>query len=144
MKMELKYFTIAEMCKSAEAKSRGIDNIPTLEHENNLRTLIFELLDPIRSIYGRPITVSSGYRSEAVNKAIKGSNGSLHLKGMAADLQCSNINELWEICKDFEFDQLIKETDDRSGKLKEWIHISYSKGKNRKQCFKMHNGVTIR
>lgn len=142
--MNLKYFTIEEMCKSSEAKSRGISNMPTPKQEEKLRILIFELLDPIRSIYGRPIVVSSGYRSEALNNAIGGSKASQHCKCQAADLQCSNINELWEICKQFELDQCIFETDDRSGKLKTWIHISYDKGNNRRKYFKMHNGKTTK
>ena len=43
-------------------------------------------LDFLRTLYGHPITVDSGYRSPAVNRAVKGSDTSAHLLGLAADI----------------------------------------------------------
>ena len=44
-------------------------------------------LDCLRTSYGHPITVDSGYRSPAVNRAVKGSDTSAHLLGLAADIR---------------------------------------------------------
>lgn len=48
-------------------------------------------LQVIRDYVGVPITVNSGYRSPAHNKAIRGSNGSKHMEGIAADLNPQGI-----------------------------------------------------
>ena len=72
--MEMKYFTIAELCKSKTAMERGIDNTPTKEAIERLTTLVDNVLDPLREAYGKPITVSSGYRSPKLNSVTKGSS----------------------------------------------------------------------
>ena len=58
-----------------------IDNHPTLEIERNLTILIEHCLDPIREKFGKPITVTSGYRCEKLNKLVGGKPNSQHLKG---------------------------------------------------------------
>ena len=45
-----------------------------------------EYLQKIRDHFGRPITVTSGYRTEAHNARVSGSKGSLHLQGRAFDI----------------------------------------------------------
>ena len=119
------------MIKSNTAKSKGIDNIPTWDEIDNLKKLIEAILDPLREWYGKPIYINSGYRSEALNKAVGGSKSSQHALGMAADIDTYNPDEnrkLFEYIKDnLEFDQLIDE------KNMQWIHVSYNEGHNRKQ-----------
>lgn len=44
-------------------------------------------LQLIRDILAKPITITSGFRSPEHNKKIGGAVGSLHLSGMAADIQ---------------------------------------------------------
>lgn len=44
-------------------------------------------LQVIRDEIDSPIIISSGYRSKAHNKAIKGAKDSYHVKGMAADIK---------------------------------------------------------
>lgn len=80
-------FTIAELTKSATAKRLSIDNTPTLEIKNNLNRLIKEVLQPIRDKWKQPIIVTSGYRSERLNKAIGGALNSDHRFGCAADIK---------------------------------------------------------
>lgn len=81
-----KYFTVAEMVKSETADRRGIDNRLPKALICNVNGLIDNVLDPLREAYGKPITVTSGYRCEALNKAVGGSKTSEHMKGMAADI----------------------------------------------------------
>ena len=127
----MKYFTFKEMIQSDTAKSKGIENIPDWDQIDALKSLIETILDPLREWYNKPIYVNSGYRSEALNKAVGSSKSSQHLLGMAADIDTYNPDEnrkLFEYIKDnLEFDQLIDE------KNMQWIHVSYNKDHNRKQ-----------
>ncbi len=80
-----KYFTLAEMCASETAKAKGIKNQPTVTEVVNLCLLCTKVLDPLRKAMG-PITISSGYRCAALNKAVGGVSNSQHMKGQAADI----------------------------------------------------------
>lgn len=122
----MKYFTIKELCSSSTAKQKGINNTPNSEVVNNLEQLVDYLLDPLRERYGKPITVNSGYRCSALNKAVNGSKTSQHLKGLAADITAGSAAKnktLFNLAieLDLPFDQLIDE------KNYKWIHISFSK-----------------
>ena len=120
-------FTLAELCKSELAIRRNIDNTPSEKIKNNLQTLVANVLQPLRDKFG-PVTITSGYRSPAVNTAVGGSPVSDHCLGMAADIEIAGIDNkiLAEYIRDnFKFTQLILEfyTDDvpESG----WVHVSY-------------------
>jgi hypothetical protein len=133
----MKYFTIAEMCRSNTADRFAIDNRCKKEHVVNLTALVENVLDPLREAYGNPIIVTSGFRSEALNKKIGGSATSDHMNGMAADITGGSpkINRrLFYLIQELglPFDQLIDE------KNFSWIHVSYrSKDKNRNQILKL-------
>ncbi len=126
-------FTISELCKSDIAKQKNIKNIPNLEELDNMLCLIVLCLQPIREYLKKPMIISSGYRTAALNKIVKGVTKSQHIKGQAVDfivpgLSINNvINKIKQ--SGIEFDQLINEYD-------KWIHISYNKNKNRKQILK--------
>lgn len=129
----MKYFTIQELTESQQGKKLGVKNIPDENSISNLKTLVERVLDPAREKYGKPIFVNSGYRSKELNDAVKGSKNSQHLKGEAADIDTGSFGEnkiLFEILKEFQFDQLIDE------KNLSWIHVSYSKN-NRNQILKL-------
>lgn len=57
---------------------------------SNLAYLATTVLQPIRDTFRYPIRITSGYRSEALNKAVGGSSTSQHCLGQAADLQISD------------------------------------------------------
>lgn len=148
-----KYFTLEELFHSDKAVSMGLNNDPRniLSVDNseiiitNITRLVVEVLDPARELLGKPISVSSGYRSEKLNKAVGGANTSQHLLGEAADITCYNNKYLFDIIKqNLIFDQLILEESTINGKKVEWVHVSYRKGKNRKQAFRMQNGVVVK
>lgn len=127
----MKYFTIKELCKSSTATYKGINNTPNSEIVNNLEQLVDNILDPLRENYGKPIIVNSGYRCDALNKTVGGSNTSQHKYGLAADITAGSRLEnrrLFTLIQkmNLPFDQLIDE------KNYSWIHVSFSK-KPRKQ-----------
>lgn len=127
------HFTLEEMVRSATATKRGIDNTPTAEVVDNLGALCRNVLEPARQAFGGAITVTSGYRSKALNAAVGGKANSQHLVGEAADIQVrSGLRRLWKIIRDRGvYDQLLYE---RSGKSV-WIHVSYTRyGGNRHQA----------
>lgn len=127
----MKYFTIEEMTRSSTAKANGIDNTPSEEGVLKLQKLIEAVLDPLREWYGKPIKINSGYRCEALNKAIGGAKSSQHMLGEAADITVGSKEEnkkLFDYIKDnLEFDQLINESNFS------WVHVSYREGRLRKQ-----------
>lgn len=131
----MKYFSIKEMTKSNTATARGIDNTPDQTITDNLTKLIEAVLDPLREWYGKPIIVNSGYRCEALNKAIGGAKSSQHMLGEAADITAGSKEEneeLFNYIKDnLEFDQLINESDFS------WVHVSYREGRLRKQVLEL-------
>lgn len=131
----MKYFSIEEMTKSNTATAKGIDNTPDQTITDNLTKLIEAVLDPLREWYGKPIIVNSGYRCEALNKAIGGAKSSQHMLGEAADITVGSKEEnekLFDYIKDnLEFDQLINESDFS------WVHVSYREGRLRKQVLEL-------
>lgn len=138
--MNWKFFTLKEMTRSSTATKLGIDNTPNELIINNLNDLVTNVLDPLRESYGKPIRVTSGYRCQILNEAVKGVKNSQHMKGQAADitpLEYKYINEFIEFvrnwCLNNEFDQCIIETS-KTGK---WIHISWRNENRRKKLFNM-------
>ena len=49
---------------------------------------------PLKGGEEEPIIINSGYRSEAVNKAVGGAKGSNHLTGCAVDIRVAGIEQL--------------------------------------------------
>lgn len=127
-----KNFTLEEMTASGVAHLKKIDNTPSPEIRQNIQQLVENTLQPIRDLYGQPITVNSGYRSPKLNKAVGGAATSRHLQGKAADITAGDSLEnkkLFDLIQasKIPFDQLIDEYD------YSWIHISYNERNNRRQ-----------
>jgi hypothetical protein len=143
-----KHFELAEFIRSSTAKRAGISNMPTDAHLENIKLLCEKVLEPIRIHFARPIILSSGYRSAALNRAVGGSSSSQHCSGEAADIDMDGTNvtnaQIFNYIKDnLEFDQLIWEfgTDTNPN----WVHVSYeSNGRQRKQILRAvkKNGST--
>ena len=128
----MKYFTINELTKT----STGISNIPNAEHIANLIYLVENLLDKAREELAMPIRVTSGYRSEAVNRRVGGVATSQHTKGEAVDLVCGDNAKLFNILKKMNFDQLIWEKGNNIQPA--WVHVSLKRiGINRKQVIRL-------
>jgi hypothetical protein len=128
---------LVELIRSESAKRLGISNKPTEEHIENMMLLAQKVFEPIRAHFNTPIYISSGYRSAALNKAIKGAASSQHCKGEAIDIDMdgssviTNKDVFMYIKDNLEFDQLIWEFGDDNNP--DWVHVSYTKEGNRKQ-----------
>jgi zinc D-Ala-D-Ala carboxypeptidase len=131
--MELgKYFTLEEMCRT---NTRAI-NRPDEGQLVSLTRLVTLCLDPLRAECGA-LKVTSGFRSEAVNKAVGGAVRSFHRHGLAADIQ-SDTHHVDELVDRIEylalpFDKLIMEY---AGN-KPWLHwqIVEPNRTNRKEIY---------
>ena len=111
---------LKELCRT----STGLPNEPGMIERANLKTLAMSLLQPIRDRAGE-LQISSGFRCEAVNKAVGGTANSQHVDGAAADIVPveADIDEVMEwIVKEsgLQFGQCIIE----NVKGRRWIHIS--------------------
>ena len=140
-------FSLLELTKSQTAERKGINNTPSAEHQDNLKSLCTHVLQPIRDHFSKVVTISSGYRSPELCTAIGSKTTSQHAKGEAADFEIFGVSnkELADwIHYNINYDQLIleywKEEEPNSG----WVHCSYSKGNNRRQYLKAYkeNGST--
>lgn len=139
----MKYFSIEELTRSSVATKRNISNIPNDTQRKNLVTLVNKVLDKAREKFGKPIRVTSGFRSQELNRAIGGADNSQHTKGEAADISCEDNAELFYILRtQGNFDQLIWEYGDAI--QPQWIHVSYrASNRNRNEvlrCVKQYNG----
>ena len=137
-----KNISYKEATHSTTAKRLAIDNTPNAEQMSNMRYVAENVFQPIREHFGTPIYVSSFFRSEGLNKAIKGSINSTHKKGEAMDLDADVYGgvtnaQIFNYIKDnLEFDQLIWEfgTVDNPA----WVHVSLSKRNNRNQILRAY------
>ena len=129
--MELN-FTMSELLHSDIAEKYNISNIPDKKSLDNMLLLIVNCLQPIREYIGKPMIITSGYRSARLNghPLINGANNSEHLTGCAADFTVKGLTpkQVIELVKasGVPFRQLINEHNI-------WTHISYKKGDNKKQ-----------
>lgn len=145
-------FALAELLEAGSARRLGLDEQfnPPQHIIDNLDALATHVLQPLRDHFGKSITVTSGYRSPKVNKAVGGAKNSDHLYGMAADIQ------LWidgENCNQQLFDAVLelklpfRQMIDEFGTETEpaWIHISYNRNDNKRQCLRARkvNGKTV-
>lgn len=120
------HFTLAELIKSSTAERMELDNTPPPEVLPALTTTA-EMLERIRSTLGVPVIVTSGYRSWAVNKAVKGVSTSDHAQGRAADIVAPRYGTPLQIARALAplvdvlgIGQLIYE---RIGNTS-WVHVS--------------------
>lgn len=116
-------FTLGEFLQSHTALRVGIDNTPPPYALMNLCSALAPFMQKVRDLLGHPVLISSGYRSPELNALVRGSPGSAHVHGLAADFTCPGFGTPFEICRflsdhvaDLRFDQLIYEGT--------WVHIS--------------------
>ena len=132
------HFSLSEFTISQTASRLGVDNTPDETVIARLKQTA-EGMEEVRDLLGgKPILISSGYRSLAVNRALGSSDTSAHVKGYAVDFICPAFGSPLAICKalskskGFEFDQLIEEKG-------QWVHISFDP-RMRGQVLTMRDG----
>lgn len=127
MEQFTKNFSYDELIASATAKRLGLDNTPNEQEKEKLRKLAEDVLQPIRDAWRSPIVVNSGYRAEAVNKAVGGAKNSQHRLGEAADITIGSKERNKKL---FNFiNKLIQKGTIKVGQLIDeynysWCHIS--------------------
>lgn len=102
------HFSYGEMFYSVQAAKLQINNTPPKSCVINLIRLCNEVLEPIREKFGSPIHVNSGYRCQALNKAVGGATTSFHLLGRAADITASDLRRLKDLVAELVSDGTIK------------------------------------
>jgi zinc D-Ala-D-Ala carboxypeptidase len=121
-------FSLNELTQSETALRKGLDNTPSDAIIANLKTLVENVLQPVRDHYGKGVKVNSGYRSPEVNASVGGSRTSDHCKGQAADIEIPGIAnaDLAKYIKDsLKFTQLILEFYTPGVPDSGWVHVSY-------------------
>lgn len=122
-----KNFSYDEMYYSATAKRLGIDNTPNEKELAELVKLVNTILQPIRDKWGSPIIVTSGFRSEVLNKAVGGVKNSQHRLGQAADIKIGSRSQNKALFN-FIYD-MIQKGEIKVGQLIDeynysWVHVS--------------------
>ena len=147
------HFTLGEVTKTSYATAEG--NIPSRVAIENLRNICEGWLEDLRYSYNRlygepspdpsegrgeeiPVVITSGYRSEEVNRKCGGAKGSNHLTGCAVDIRCMGAEQMIRyagILLDIadgthrDFDELIQE---KRGSTY-WIHFAVRPKDNRRR-----------
>lgn len=112
------HFSLAEL---TQTDHRKFDNTPDLVSVKNLQRLAKFLETVKTALGGKPIIITSAYRSKAVNDAVGSSDKSQHRIGCAADFKVPGMTPdavvRTIIAADLPYDQIIREFDS-------WTHIS--------------------
>lgn len=133
------HFRLSEFIESDTAARLGLDNTPSPEVLANLRNVLAPGMQAVRNLLGTPVFITSGYRSPAVNAAVRGSPASQHMTGHAADFKSPAFGSPLEVARllvqhmsSLKFDQLICEGS--------WVHISFAP-RPRNQVLTAHFGA---
>ena len=148
------HFTLGELCKTSVNSLDG--NIPSRVNIENLRNICENWLEEMRYDYNtlyclkpgedyetsqsvEPVVITSGFRSEDVNKAVGGSPSSNHLSGCAVDIRCAGFEQavryasiLLDIADDTrqDYDELFIERK-KGGRY--WLHFAVRPEDNRRK-----------
>jgi len=112
------HFTLAEL---THTDHRLLDNTPNAAELANLQRLA-EFLEVVKTtLGGKPIMISSAFRSKAVNDAVGSRDTSQHRLGLAADFRVPGMapDAVVRALLHLPYDQIIREYD-------AWTHISIS------------------
>lgn len=114
-------FTLQEFLASQTAARLGIANVPPPEAVEELRRLCTTVLQPLRDALGRPVIVSSGFRSTKLNRAVRGARESCHMAGRAADISVPGMT-VRQVChRIISLDLPVRQVIDEFGA---WVHVS--------------------
>ena len=116
-------FTLQALTLSQKAQELGLDNQPPMEHIPNLRRLALGL-EQVLDLLGHGLTITSAYRSPALNAAVGGVKNSAHARGLAADFVCPAFGSPLVVARALAasalpFDQIIHE-------YGRWVHLAFA------------------
>jgi uncharacterized protein YcbK (DUF882 family) len=128
------HFTLGELTKT----NVKLENMPNEAQVENLKR-VCQWLEELRRRWDKPIIINSGYRSEAVNKAVGGVPSSNHLTGCAVDIHVTGMEQLVRYAailldisdeRQEDFDELLLE---RSPRGTYWLHFAVRPSGNRRR-----------
>lgn len=118
-------FHLSEFTHSDTAVRLGLDNTPSATVMATLVNVLIPAMQQVRELLGAPVIIKSGYRSPALNAAVRGSGHSQHMDGHACDFVAPRFGPPSRVAAylvskmaEIKFDQLIMEG--------AWCHISFS------------------
>lgn len=136
------HFWLSEFLRSDTAVRNGIDNTPHASAMANIINVLAPGMQRVRDTLGSPVNITSGFRCQAVERALKRKpdawvSTSQHAEGLAADFVCpqfgtcrSVVKYLMERSGEIHFDQLIYEGN--------WVHISFTARAPRSEVLTAH------
>ena len=85
---------------AGELARMGVRNaVTTFEQRDAVLSLVRDLLQPLRDLYGKPMAVNSGFRCPELNRIVGGAATSQHLKGEAADIRTGSQTETYRLAR---------------------------------------------
>lgn len=112
--MKFKYFSYEEF-DSPDIQGSG----------QMMSDTLIEMLDQVREEYGKPIIITSGYRTEKHNSSLGGAvKNSSHLKGLAVDIAIQNSKQRYELLP------ILIKYFNRVGIAKSFIHVDIDESKS--------------
>jgi len=129
-------FKYAELIASATARARGINNAPTEQRIWDNLERVTRVAQAARSHFGVALNITSGFRSAALNAAVRGSPTSHHSHGHALDIQIGSRNPdgvtIVELFRFFHehglYTELLLEEICMGGG---WVHLAVAPGRER-------------
>ena len=125
-------FTLDELTAT---NYKNLQSAPSMEQLHNLQHLCSAVLQPLRDKIGQPIVITSGFRSERLNKHVGGVANTYHLQGLAADIRIKNDEHAKILFKHL---REIAEVDvclyERKGASK-WLHVQTRRTSQPRQLF---------
>ena len=114
--MKFKYFNYSEF-DSPDLKGSG----------SKMSDEVISMLDVARKKYGKAMVINSGYRTCEHNAEVGGKPESSHLKGLAADISCTNSTDR------FKLEGILRQVGfTRIGMGSTFIHVDIDKEKTQK------------
>ena len=133
--LKSEFYTLQELIKSSTASRLKIDNTPNQDILKNLQYGVDMVLDPLRRCHQKPIVITSGFRSDKLNKAVGGVPNSWHTKGNAADIHIKDEAEAKEI---FGILKTLPSVDTalfEHSHTAQWIHVQWDMTKTPRHHF---------
>lgn len=130
------HISYAEATKSDTGIRKGIDNTPMPHHLKAMQLVAAKCFEPLRLVHGKPIGITSFFRSVALNEELGGAKHSGHMDGEAIDIDADLFNNGITNAQIFQwlgdnvvYDKLIWEfgNDDQPA----WVHVAHRATDNR-------------